>query len=147
MAQVAVFLHTHTNTHSHLLCPPLSSSASFLSFHPVLYICHIGVPPMQPVPAPIPCSPSEMCSSKHFTPAYAKGKWQRQVCDRQGTVCAQGLPTDEPPSPLSSPLPTPLAFIFRIMDTCDWRKAFDDTFVLFIKIRARRGRWGKKKHC
>lgn len=80
--------HIHKNRHS------LSVSSSLIPLlsliHPVLYICHIGVPPMQLVPAPIPRSPAEMCSSKHFTLAYAKGKWQQQVCDRQRTVCAQG---------------------------------------------------------
>lgn len=82
----------HKRTETHTLSPTVSSSLILrLSlFHPVLYICHIGVPPMQLVPAPIPRSPSEMCSSKHFTLAYAKGKWQQQVCDRQRTVCAQG---------------------------------------------------------
>lgn len=64
-------------------------------FHPVLYICHIGVPPMQLVPAPIPRSPLEMCSSKHFTLAYAKRKWQWKVCDRQ-KVSMPRAATDKP---------------------------------------------------
>lgn len=81
-------LKRHTN--AHFLCPPLSSSAFLSVYLPVLYICHIGIPPMQLVPVPIPRYLSEKCSSKHFTLAYAKGKWQRQVCDRQRTACAQG---------------------------------------------------------
>lgn len=87
-----LYTHTHTRTQKHTLSLAVSSALILRLplFHPVLYICHIGVPPMQLVPAPIPRSPSEMCSSKHFTLAYAKGKWQRQVCDRQRTVCAQG---------------------------------------------------------
>lgn len=82
--------HPPPERHAHSLSVSSSLILRLPPFHPVLYICHIGVPPMQLVPALIPRSPSEMCSSKHFTLAYAKGKWQRQVCDRQRTVCAQG---------------------------------------------------------
>ena len=91
--QVAVALSL-SYAHAYMQTLWLWASSSLIPclslIHPVLFICHIGAPPMQPVPAPIPRSPTEMCSSKHFTLAYAKGKWQQQVCDRQRTVCAQG---------------------------------------------------------
>lgn len=68
---------------------PLSSSSLlslslFSTPHSLsqLYICHIPIPPMQLVPSSIPRFPAEMCSSKHFTLAYAKEKWQLQVSDR-----------------------------------------------------------------
>lgn len=64
--------------------PSLSLSV-FLPLIPslsLLYICHIPIPPMQLVPSSIPRFPAEMCSSKHFTLAYAKEKWQLQVSDR-----------------------------------------------------------------
>lgn len=68
----------------------LSLFFSLFLFYLLLYVWHSSIALMQLVPAPIPWSLSEMRSSKHFMLAYAKGKWQHQVCDRQGTVCAQG---------------------------------------------------------
>lgn len=60
-----------------LLQFPLPRSVS----HTVLYICHIRMPPMPLVPSPIARFSWEMCSSKHFTLAYAKRNWQMQVND------------------------------------------------------------------
>lgn len=77
---------THILTFYILSSPIFSRSLSFL----LLYVWHSSISLMQLVPASIPWSPSEMCSSKHFMLAYAKGKWQQQVSDRPGTVCAQG---------------------------------------------------------
>lgn len=118
--QVAVALslssaQPHTSTLT-FRSPPLSSSSFFSFTLAVLYICHIGIPPMKPVPAPIPRSPSEMCSSKHFTLAYAKGKWQRQVCDRHRTVSAQGCYWQSKP-------PLPMLFLYLLNYGYVW---FDD---------------------
>lgn len=132
-------LKRHTN--AHFLCPPLSSSAFLSVYLPVLYICHIGIPPMQLVPVPIPRYLSEKCSSKHFTLAYAKGKWQRQVCDRQRTACAQGCHWQNQDHCLPS-----LLLSHQTTDMRDWKTAFYVTFTLFIIIfREDTGSTGENK--
>lgn len=122
--------HTHTppkDTHAHFLCPRPSSSA-FLSFT----LFYISV-----TSAFLLCSSCQL--SFHALPQKCvqvnisrllmlKGSGSgRYVTGRELSVPRAA--TDKP-----SPSSFHAAFIFQIMGTCDWRRTFDDTFGLFIKM-------------
>lgn len=120
-------IHSHTHKHTHFLSHPLSSSA-FLSFT----LFYISVKSTFPL-----CSSCQL--SFHALPQKCvqvnisrllmlKGSGSgRYVTGRELSVPRAAI--DEP-----SPSSFHAAFIFKIMNVCDWREAFDDTFVLFIKM-------------
>lgn len=126
--------------YTHVLNPhfdypyPLSFFFSVFLFYPLLYVWHSSIALMQLVPAPIPWSLSDMCSSKHVMLAYAKGKWQHQVCDRQGTVCARvGAANDK----LS---PSFLSHCFYLLyNGCVWLEESTGWSIRSIHQTAQRG--------